>query len=111
MAILDKLLRSILVAVESELMLDSAAKLVNAGEDAAKRDIRERKAGESYWGGLSGIGSFLERVVREDGDWEAAFLGLIRETFSRMSVICEWTAWRDCWSFRAISDGRWLFTR
>jgi hypothetical protein len=39
------------------------------------------------------MGSFLERVVREGGVLdEAAFWGLIRETFSRMSVICEWTA-------------------
>ena len=42
------------------------------------------------------MGSFLERVVREGGAGEvfdeAAFWSLMRETFSRMSVICEWTA-------------------
>jgi len=42
------------------------------------------------------MGSFLERVVREDGVGEvldeATFWGAVRETFSRMSVICEWTA-------------------
>ncbi len=42
------------------------------------------------------MGSFLERVVREEGLGEvldeAAFCRFIRETFSRMSVICEWTA-------------------
>ena len=32
----------------------------------------------------------------------------LRETFSRMREICEWTAWRDWWSLRAISEGRWL---
>ena len=61
-----------------------------------KENIRGRKAEGDYLRGRSGMGSFLERVVRVDGVGgvldEATFWGVIRETFSRMSVICEWTA-------------------
>jgi len=61
------------------------------------------------------------RAMGEEGSASAELLcaagiGLaawswLRETFSRMSEICEWTACRDCWSLRAMSEGRSLLTR
>ncbi len=69
-----------------------------------------------YFGGRSGMGLFLARVVRicvssVDCEGGTTFLGWIRETFSLIRVICEWTACRDCLSLRAISDGRSLLTK
>jgi len=85
---------------------------VDGGEQA-----HEERRRAYFWGGRRGIGLFLSRVLRGDVFWvvssvecKVVFLGWIRETFSLISVICEWTACRDCLSLRAISDGRSLFT-
>src|ERR1700674_1121714 len=67
-----------------------------------------------FLGRRSGMGAFLMRDGRagtSGGEDGRGFLGWVRETFSLIRDICEWTAWRDCFSLRAISDGLSLLAR
>ena len=66
---------------------------------------------QAKFGGVARLVRERRGIVAVAGEDVSCCMIWRRETFSLMSVICEWMAWRDCWSLRAISEGRSLLTK